>query len=112
MKLITAIITPQKLDDVRQALSGLSVTGLTATDVRGFGRQKGHREVYRGAEYEVQFTPKVKVEVAVPSALADRVVEVLVEAANTDRIGAGKIFVQSIETAVRIRTGEQGEQAL
>lgn len=112
MKLVTAIINPQKVDDVRQALSGLSVTGLTVTDVRGFGRQKGHREVYRGAEYEVQFTAKVKIEVAVPTSLADRVVEALVEAANTGRIGAGKIFVQSIESAVRIRTGEQGEQAL
>ena len=112
MKKIEAIIKPFKLDEVKEALQGIGVQGLVVIEVKGFGRQKGHTELYRGAEYEVQFTPKVKVEVAVPSALADRVVEVLVEAANTDRIGAGKIFVQSIETAVRIRTGEQGEQAL
>ena len=112
MKLITAIITPQKLDEVREALSSLAVAGLTVSDVRGFGRQKGHKEVYRGAEYEVQFTPKLKIEIAVPASLEQQVVETIVEVANTGRIGAGKVFVQSLERAVRIRTGEQGEQAL
>lgn len=112
MKLITAIITPQKLEDVRQTLSDLSITGLTVTDVRGFGRQKGHREVYRGAEYEVQFTSKVKIEVAVPDSALSRVLESLIEVANTGKIGAGKVFVQTLDEVIRIRTGETGERAL
>lgn len=112
MKIIQAIITPLKLDEVREALSALSVTGLTVSDVRGFGRQKGHREVYRGAEYEVQFTPKLKVEVAVADDLVDPVIRAIADAANTGRIGAGKIFVLPLETVVRVRTGEQGAAAL
>ncbi len=112
MKLITAIITPQKLDDLRERLSGLAVTGLTVSDVRGFGRQKGHKEVYRGAEYEVQFTAKVKVEIAVPATLEAEVIEAIVDVANTGKIGSGKIFVQSLEKVVRIRTGETDERAL
>jgi nitrogen regulatory protein P-II 2 len=112
MKLITAVIKPFKLDDVREALSELGVQGMTVTEVKGFGRQKGHTELYRGAEYVVDFLPKIKVEVAVDSAQAEAVVAAIREAANTGSIGDGKIFVQQLEEAVRIRTGETGREAL
>ncbi|HWO99356.1 MAG TPA: P-II family nitrogen regulator [Methylococcus sp.] len=112
MKLITAIIKPFKLDDVREALSEIGVSGLTVTEVKGFGRQKGHTELYRGAEYVVDFLPKVKLEVAVSEALVDRAVDAIVKAANTGKIGDGKIFITHLEQAVRIRTGETGDQAL
>jgi nitrogen regulatory protein P-II 1/nitrogen regulatory protein P-II 2 len=112
MKLITAIIKPFKLDDVREALSDIGITGITVTEVKGFGRQKGHTELYRGAEYVVDFLPKVKVEVAVTDTLLDRAVESIIKAANTGKIGDGKIFVTSVEQAIRIRTGETGEQAI
>ena len=112
MKLVTAIIKPFKLDDVRESLSEIGVQGITVTEVKGFGRQKGHTELYRGAEYVVDFLPKVKLEVVVPDALAERVVEAIAEAAQTGRIGDGKIFVVPIETAVRIRTGERDDAAL
>ena len=112
MKLITAIIKPFKLDDVREALSEIGVQGITVTEVKGFGRQKGHTELYRGAEYVVDFLPKVKVEAAVSSELADRVIEAISKAANTGKIGDGKIFVSSLEQTVRIRTGETGPDAL
>lgn len=112
MKLITAIIKPFKLDDVREALSEIGVSGLTVTEVKGFGRQKGHTELYRGAEYVVDFLPKVKLEVAVSDALVDRAVDAIVKAANTGKIGDGKIFITHLEQAVRIRTGETGDQAL
>jgi len=112
MKMVTAIIKPFKLDDVREALSEIGVQGVTVTEVKGFGRQKGHTELYRGAEYVVDFLPKVKVEVAVSEDLIDRVVESIVKAANTGKIGDGKIFVYSLEQVIRIRTGETGNQAL
>ncbi|NBD96336.1 MAG: P-II family nitrogen regulator [Gammaproteobacteria bacterium] len=112
MKLITAIIKPFKLDDVRDALGEVGVAGMTVTEVKGFGRQKGHTELYRGAEYVVDFLPKLKLEIAVADADADRVVETIVETAASGRIGDGKLFVTSIERAVRIRTGEEGEDAL
>ncbi|MEN1726909.1 MAG: P-II family nitrogen regulator [Pseudomonadota bacterium] len=112
MKLITAIIKPFKLDDVRDALGEVGVTGMTVSEVKGFGRQKGHTELYRGAEYVVDFLPKLKLEIAVPDADADRVVETIVETAASGRIGDGKIFVSSLERAVRIRTGEEGDDAL
>ncbi len=112
MKLISAIIKPFKLDDVREALSEIGVQGITATEVKGFGRQKGHTELYRGAEYVVDFLPKVKVEVAVPADLTDQVVEAIMNAAKTGKIGDGKIFVFQLEQAVRIRTGETGADAL
>jgi nitrogen regulatory protein P-II 2 len=112
MKLVTAIIKPFKLDDVREALSEVGVQGITVTEVKGFGRQKGHTELYRGAEYVVDFLPKVKVEVAIGSDLVDQVIEAISKAANTGKIGDGKIFVSSIEQAVRIRTGETGAEAL
>ena len=112
MKLVTAIIKPSKLDDVRAALSGIGVQGMTATEVKGFGRQKGHTELYRGAEYVVDFLPKVKLEVAIEAALLDRVVDAIVKAARTDKIGDGKIFVYDLEQVVRIRTGETGPAAL
>jgi nitrogen regulatory protein P-II 1 len=112
MKMVTAIIKPFKLDDVREALSEVGVTGITATEVKGFGRQKGHTELYRGAEYVVDFLPKVKLEVVVPDSLAERVVEAIAAAAQTGRIGDGKIFVIPIESAVRIRTGERNEDAI
>jgi nitrogen regulatory protein PII len=112
MKLITAIIKPFKLDEVREALGDLGVNGLTVTDVKGFGRQKGHTEVYRGAEYVVDFLPKIRVEAVVRDDLADRAVEAIVQAARTGRIGDGKIFVQSMEQVIRIRTGETGDEAV
>ncbi|MCL7750513.1 P-II family nitrogen regulator [Guyparkeria hydrothermalis] len=112
MKLITAIIKPFKLDDVREALGGVGVKGITMTEVKGFGRQKGHTELYRGAEYVVDFLPKVKLEMVVDDALADQVIEVITNAASTGKIGDGKIFVSPIEEAIRIRTGETGTDAL
>jgi nitrogen regulatory protein P-II 2 len=112
MKLITAIIKPFKLDDVREALSEIGVQGVTVTEVKGFGRQKGHTELYRGAEYVVDFLPKVKMEIAVEETMADNVVETIQKAAATGKIGDGKIFVSSIEQVVRIRTGETGPNAL
>ncbi|HHJ38125.1 MAG: transcriptional regulator [Methylothermaceae bacteria B42] len=112
MKLITAIIKPFKLDDVREALSDIGIAGMTVTEVKGYGRQKGHTELYRGAEYVVDFLPKVKVEVAVAEDFVDRVVEVIVKSARTGKIGDGKVFVSSLEQVVRIRTGESGMDAL
>ncbi|RPE72329.1 nitrogen regulatory protein P-II family [Tibeticola sediminis] len=112
MKLIIAIIKPFKLDEVREALSGIGVQGITVTEVKGFGRQKGHTELYRGAEYVVDFLPKVKVEAAVPEALVDRAIEAIEGAARTGRIGDGKIFISALEQVIRIRTGETGEGAL
>lgn len=112
MKLVTAIIKPFKLDDVRKALGDIGVQGITVTEVKGFGRQKGHTELYRGAEYVVDFLPKVKLEAAVSDELAERVIEAIRAAANTGKIGDGKIFVSPVERAVRIRTGEAGEEAL
>jgi nitrogen regulatory protein P-II 2 len=112
MKLIMAIIKPFKLDDVREALTPLGVQGLTVTEVKGFGRQKGQTEIYRGAEYHVSFLPKVKIEVAVPAAMAEQVIEAIMKSAQTGKIGDGKIFVLDIERAVRIRTGETDDAAL
>jgi len=112
MKLITAIIKPFKIDDVKEALKAAGVQGMTVSEVRGFGRQKGHTEIYRGAEYQIDFLPKTKVEVAVADALADRAVEAIERAARTDKIGDGKIFVLDLASATRIRTGEAGEDAL
>jgi nitrogen regulatory protein P-II 2 len=112
MKMITAIIKPFKLDDVRQALTALGVQGMTVTEVKGFGRQKGQTEIYRGAEYTVQFLPKVKIEVAVPTDMAERVIEAIQTAARTEKIGDGKIFVGDLEKAVRIRTGDTDGDAL
>lgn len=112
MKLITAIVKPQKLDDVRDALGKVGVQGMTVTDVKGYGRQKGHAEVYRGTEYQVNFIPKVKIEIAVASDIADKVVEAIVSSGNTGSIGDGKVFVLDLEKAVRIRTGEVDESAL
>lgn len=112
MKLVTAVIKPFKLDAVREALSEIGVHGMTVTEVKGFGRQKGHSELYRGAEYVVDFLPKTKVEIAVSGAEVDRVVEAITKAANSSKIGDGKIFVSSLEQVVRIRTGETGEEAL
>ena len=112
MKLVTAIIKPFKLDDVRESLSEIGVQGITVTEVKGFGRQKGHTELYRGAEYVVDFLPKVRLEVVVPDAQAQAVVEAIAAAAQTGRIGDGKIFVSSIESALRIRTGEKDEDAI
>ena len=112
MKLIIAIIKPFKLDEVRQALTEAGVSGMMVSEVKGYGRQKGHTEIYRGAEYQVHFVPKLKLEIVVPSELADRVEEVIVESARTGEIGDGKIFVTTIEQAVRIRTGETGVEAV
>ncbi len=112
MKLVTAIIKPFKLDEVREALSAIGVAGLTVTEVKGFGRQKGHTELYRGAEYVVDFLPKVKIEVAIQAELLERVIEAIEKAAHTGKIGDGKIFVTSLEQVVRIRTGESGPDAL
>ena len=112
MKMVIAIIKPFKLDDVREALSEIGVQGITVTEVKGFGRQKGHTELYRGAEYVVDFLPKVKLEVAVNDNLVDRVIEAVSKAANTGKIGDGKIFVFDLEQVIRIRTGETGVDAL
>ena len=112
MKLVTAIIKPFKLDEVREALSAIGVQGITVTEVKGFGRQKGHTELYRGAEYVVDFLPKVKIEAAIKSELLDQAIEAIEKAANTGKIGDGKIFVTSVEHVVRIRTGETGKDAL
>lgn len=112
MKLITAIIKPFKLDDVREALSEIGVAGVTATEVKGFGRQKGHTELYRGAEYVVDFLPKVKMEIAVSEEVLDKAIETIVRSANTGKIGDGKIFVTNLEQVIRIRTGETGEDAI
>ena len=112
MKLVTAIIKPFKLDDVRDALSGIGVQGITVTEVKGFGRQKGHTELYRGAEYIVDFLPKVKVEVAIGDSLLDQTLEAITKAANTGKIGDGKIFVGDLSQIIRIRTGETGEEAV
>jgi len=112
MKLITATIEPFKLDDVREALSGIGVQGMTVTEVKGFGRQKGHTELYRGAEYVVDFLPKVKVEIAIDDGLLDQAIEAITEAANTSKVGDGKIFVVDLAEVVRIRTGETGPEAV
>ena len=112
MKMVTAIIKPFKLDEVREALSDIGVQGITVTEVKGFGRQKGHTELYRGAEYVVDFLPKVKIEAAVADELVDRVIEAIESAARTGKIGDGKIFVTHLEQVVRIRTGETGKEAL
>jgi len=112
MKLITAIIKPFKMDDVREALSEIGVAGVTATEVKGFGRQKGHTELYRGAEYVVDFLPKVKLEIAVADDVLEKAIQAIVTAANTGKIGDGKIFVSTLEQVIRIRTGETGEEAI
>ncbi len=112
MKMVMAIIKPFKLDDVREALSEIGVQGITVTEVKGFGRQKGHTELYRGAEYVVDFLPKVKVEAVVDDSLTDQVIEAISKAANTGKIGDGKIFVSALEQTIRIRTGETGPEAL
>jgi len=112
MKLITAIIKPFKLDEVREALSDINVHGMTVTEVKGFGRQKGHTELYRGAEYVVDFLPKIKVELAVDDELVEQAIDTIVGAARTGKIGDGKIFVSTLEQAIRIRTGEAGSDAL
>ena len=111
MKFIVAIIKPHKLDDVREALAGVGIEGMTASEVKGYGRQKGQTEIYRGAEYQVNFVPKVKIEVAVDDGVADSVVEAIRNAANTEKIGDGKIFVIDLLSAVRVRTGETGSEA-
>ncbi|HMI37755.1 MAG TPA: P-II family nitrogen regulator [Steroidobacteraceae bacterium] len=112
MKLVSAIIKPFKLDDVRAALSEIGVSGMTVTEVKGFGRQRGHTELYRGAEYVIDFVPKTRVEVAVKSDLVERVVEAIVKAAKTGKVGDGKIFITGIERAIRIRTGETDDAAI
>jgi nitrogen regulatory protein PII len=112
MKLVTAIVKPFKLDDVRQALTSVGIEGLTVTEVKGFGRQKGHTEIYRGAEYEVSFVPKVRIDVVVKDSLVEPVIEAIVKAARTENIGDGKVFVSEVTRAVRIRTGEQNEEAI
>lgn len=112
MKLVTAIIKPFKMDDVRSALSDIGVQGITVTEVKGFGRQRGHTELYRGAEYVVDFLPKLKLEIAVADEQVDSVIDAIVDAANTGKIGDGKIFVSAMEQVIRIRTGETGEQAI
>ncbi|WP_299181411.1 P-II family nitrogen regulator [uncultured Neptuniibacter sp.] len=112
MKLVTAVIKPFKLDDVREALSEIGIQGVTVTEVKGFGRQKGHTELYRGAEYVVDFLPKVKIEIAVDTGMVDQVIEAISKTANTGKIGDGKIFVAPLEQVIRIRTGESGPDAL
>ncbi|HEX4843877.1 MAG TPA: P-II family nitrogen regulator [Limnobacter sp.] len=112
MKLVTAIIKPFKLDEVREALSDIGVNGLTVTEVKGFGRQRGHTELYRGAEYVVDFLPKVKIELVIEDKLVDQAIEAIQGAARTNKIGDGKIFVTNVERVIRIRTGEQGEEAI
>ena len=112
MKLVIAVIKPFKLDEVREALSGIGVQGITATEVKGFGRQKGHTELYRGAEYVVDFLPKIKLEIAVSDGLVDKTIETILKTASTGKIGDGKIFVLELQEAIRVRTGEKGEEAL
>lgn len=112
MKMVTAVIKPFKLDDVREALSGIGVQGITVTEVKGFGRQKGHTELYRGAEYVVDFLPKIRMEIAVDDSRVDEIIEVLSKAAFTGKIGDGKIFVSNLEQVIRIRTGESGPEAV
>lgn len=112
MKKIEAMIKPFKLDDVRESLSDIGISGMTITEVRGFGRQKGHTELYRGAEYMVDFLPKVKLEVVVPDELVEQCIEAIIETAQTGKIGDGKIFVYNVERAIRIRTGEENEEAI
>ena len=112
MKMLTAIIKPFKLDEVREAVMGVGIAGVTVSEVKGFGRQKGHTELYRGAEYQVDFLPKVKLEIAVKSEDVERLVEAITSAANTGKVGDGKIFIQSLEQVVRIRTGELDQEAL
>lgn len=112
MKLVTAIIRPYRMDDVKDALFQLGISGMTVTEVRGFGRQKGHTEIYRGAEYAIDFIPKTKIEVAVPEDMVDSVIETIVDSAKENKVGDGKIFVQALEEVVRIRTGEKGQDAL
>ena len=112
MKLVKAIIKPFKLEEVREALNEIGVQGMTVTEAKGFGRQKGHTEIYRGAEYGVNFVPKVKIEIVVPDAVADQIVETITKTAQTGKIGDGKIFVLSVEQAVRVRTGETNDDAL
>ena len=112
MKKVEAIIKPFKRDDVRQALSEIGITGMTATEVKGFGRQKGHTELYRGAEYVIDFLPKVKIELVIVESMVDQCIEAIINAARTGKIGDGKIFVSSVERTVRIRTGEEGEDAI
>ena len=112
MKLVTAIVKPFKSDDVREALSEIGISGMTLTEVKGIGRQKGHTELYRGAEYVIDFLPKAKIEVAVEDAIVDQVIEAICKAANTGQIGDGKIFVSNLEQTIRIRTGETGNDAL
>ena len=112
MKMVMAVIKPHKLDQVREALTGLGVEGMTATEVKGYGRQKGHTEIYRGAEYTVNFLPKVRIDVVVVDSLIDQTIEAVQEAAKTGKIGDGKIFVYDVSSAVRIRTGETGDEAL
>ena len=112
MKKVEAIIKPHKIEDVRSALAGIGIIGITAWDVRGFGRQKGHQELYRGSEYQVSFVPKIKLEIIVPDTKADEVVKTITDSANSGTIGDGKVFVSDVRDAVRIRTGETGEDAL
>lgn len=112
MKIVTAIIKPFKLDDVRESLAQIGVQGVTVVEVKGFGRQKGHTELYRGAEYVVDFLPKIKLEIAVKASMVDQVIDAIRDAANTGKIGDGKIFVSDLEQVIRIRTGETGEEAL
>ena len=112
MKLVVAVIKPFKLDEVREALSGIGVQGITATEVKGFGRQKGHTELYRGAEYVVDFLPKIKLEIAVDDKLAEKTVETILSTASTGKIGDGKIFILDLQEAIRVRTGEKGSEAL
>ncbi|MBL4672116.1 MAG: P-II family nitrogen regulator [Arenicella sp.] len=112
MKLITAIIKPFKIDDVRDALAGIGIQGMTVTEVKGFGRQKGHTELYRGAEYNVDFMPKIKIEVAVSNDMLDQTIEVIAGSANNGKVGDGKIFVVELAQVIRIRTGETGEEAI
>jgi len=112
MKKIEAIIKPYKLDDVKEALNGIGIKGMTISEVKGYGRQKGHTEIYRGAEYVIDFLPKLKIEIIVPSEQADQVIDTIVEAAKTGKIGDGKIFVLPVETVVRVRTGERDNEAI
>jgi nitrogen regulatory protein P-II 2 len=112
MKFITAIIKPFKLDDVRAAIADIGVQGVTVTEVKGFGRQRGHTEIYRGAEYSVEFVPKTKIEIAVPDAIVEQVIEAIANAARTGKVGDGKIFVLDLQQVIRIRTGEQNESAI